>query len=45
MTLNEAIKTIREECNTHHACIECPMNQNCNENPTEWREVKYNDED
>ena len=40
MTLDEAIKTIREECKVHNACIECPMNGNCNEYPGEWKETK-----
>ena len=41
--LNEAIKTIKEECKAHSICTECPMNGNCNEYPKEWKEVTIND--
>ena len=44
MTLDEAIKTIREECKVHNACIECPMNGNCYKYPGEWKETKGGEE-
>jgi len=40
MTINDAINTIKETCKTCKACIECPMNFNCNEHPAEWKELK-----
>lgn len=38
--LNEAIKTIKAVCSMQKACIECPMNSNCNEFPQEWKETE-----
>ena len=41
--LNESIKKIKAVCEEHNACIECPMNWNCNEHPAKWNEVNNND--
>ena len=39
--LNEAINTIKELCKVKkYRCTECPMNWNCGEDPSGWKEVK-----
>lgn len=41
--INEAIRTIKDLCDSMSYCPECPMNGNCNEFPTRWDEVQKND--
>ena len=42
--LNEAINIIKNVCSTYSNCVDCPMNPNCNESPTQWNEVKKNED-
>lgn len=37
--LNDSILFIKNVCETNNACIECPMNYNCNEHPARWEAV------
>lgn len=47
MSLNEAIKTIRDECHSHSDCIDCPLFDKwctvCSE-PYNWEEVDNGEE-
>ena len=38
--LNNAINMIKSVCKEHNACVECPMNRNCNEHPADWKEAE-----
>ena len=37
--LNDAIDIIKTTCEYFKACVECPMNRNCNEHPEKWEAV------
>lgn len=34
--LTDAIQTIKELCEGQKACVECPMNINCDNCPKDW---------
>ena len=37
--LNDSISNIKLVCKSYNACIECPMNHNCNEHPAHWEAI------
>ena len=41
--LNDSIMLIKNVCITSICCVECPMNDNCNNFPKEWDVVKEGD--
>lgn len=38
--LNNAIKYIRDLCKSCNTCVECHMNNNCNEQPAHWKDLE-----
>ena len=40
--INTSVLNIKLLCKSCNACIECPMNHNCNDLPLHWEEVKDN---
>ena len=42
--INEAIDIIRSTCKSCNTCIECPMNDNCNNQPAHWEVIKHDDD-
>lgn len=49
--LNEAIEILKAECESHVACTECPMCDNCQRDycyalaPCNWETIKRNESD
>lgn len=50
--LNEAIETLKVECESHKECTECPMFDNCDieygyvqQTPCNWETIKDGDYD